>query len=90
MRHASSFRGTLTAVIAGGALLFDLASGRRAVTSVRGHVRFERLRDHGASRTRHGPVHHALDCPGHGRIWATRNPDRGLTVHIELPCEEVA
>jgi PAS domain S-box-containing protein len=23
-----------------------------------------------------------------GRIWATRNPDRGLTVHIELPCEE--
>jgi PAS domain S-box-containing protein len=23
-----------------------------------------------------------------GRIWATRNPDRGLAVHIELPCEE--
>jgi signal transduction histidine kinase len=21
-----------------------------------------------------------------GRIWATRNPDRGLTQHIELPC----
>jgi two-component system sensor kinase FixL len=21
-----------------------------------------------------------------GRIWATANPDRGLTVHIELPC----
>ena len=23
-----------------------------------------------------------------GRIWATRNIDRGLTVHIELPSEE--
>jgi two-component system sensor kinase FixL len=23
-----------------------------------------------------------------GRIWATRNPDRGLTMHIELPCLE--
>jgi len=23
-----------------------------------------------------------------GRIWATRNDDRGLTMHIELPCEE--
>jgi PAS domain S-box-containing protein len=23
-----------------------------------------------------------------GRIWATRNSDRGLTVHIELPCLE--
>jgi C4-dicarboxylate-specific signal transduction histidine kinase len=23
-----------------------------------------------------------------GRIWATRNPDRGLTVHVELPCLE--
>jgi C4-dicarboxylate-specific signal transduction histidine kinase len=23
-----------------------------------------------------------------GRIWATRNPDRGLTIHIELPCLE--
>ena len=23
-----------------------------------------------------------------GRIWATRNPERGLTVHVELPCEE--
>ena len=22
-----------------------------------------------------------------GRIWATRNPDRGLTFHIDLPCE---
>ena len=22
-----------------------------------------------------------------GRIWATRNPDRGLTVHVELPCQ---
>ena len=21
-----------------------------------------------------------------GRIWATANNDRGLTVHIELPC----
>ena len=21
-----------------------------------------------------------------GRIWATANTDRGLTVHIELPC----
>jgi two-component system, LuxR family, sensor kinase FixL len=21
-----------------------------------------------------------------GRVWATRNPDRGLTMHIELPC----
>ena len=21
-----------------------------------------------------------------GRMWATRNPDRGLTIHIELPC----
>jgi len=26
---------------------------------------------------------------GHGgRIWATQNPDRGLTVHVELPCED--
>jgi len=25
-----------------------------------------------------------------GRIWATCNPDRGLTVHIELPCEETS
>jgi signal transduction histidine kinase len=25
-----------------------------------------------------------------GRIWATRNPGRGLTVHVELPCEEHA
>jgi len=25
-----------------------------------------------------------------GRIWGTRNPDRGLTVHIELPCEEAS
>ena len=25
-----------------------------------------------------------------GRIWATGNPDRGLTVHIELPCLEVS
>jgi signal transduction histidine kinase len=23
-----------------------------------------------------------------GRIWATPNPDRGLIVHIELPCLE--
>ncbi|TMB90419.1 MAG: PAS domain S-box protein [Chloroflexi bacterium] len=23
-----------------------------------------------------------------GRIWATRNPDRGLTIHVELPCLE--
>ena len=23
-----------------------------------------------------------------GRVWATRNPDRGLTVHVELPCED--
>ena len=23
-----------------------------------------------------------------GRIWATCNPDRGITVHAELPCEE--
>jgi C4-dicarboxylate-specific signal transduction histidine kinase/ABC-type uncharacterized transport system substrate-binding protein len=23
-----------------------------------------------------------------GRIWATRNPDRGLTMHVELPCQE--
>ena len=23
-----------------------------------------------------------------GRIWASRNPDHGLTVHIELPCAE--
>jgi len=23
-----------------------------------------------------------------GRIWATRNGDGGLTMHIELPCEE--
>jgi two-component system, LuxR family, sensor kinase FixL len=23
-----------------------------------------------------------------GRMWATRNDARGLTVHIELPCEE--
>lgn len=23
-----------------------------------------------------------------GRIWATCNPDRGITVHVELPCEE--
>ncbi len=23
-----------------------------------------------------------------GRIWAVRNPERGLTVHVELPCEE--
>ena len=21
-----------------------------------------------------------------GRIWATRNADHGLTLHIELPC----
>ena len=21
-----------------------------------------------------------------GRIWATCNPDRGLTIHCELPC----
>ncbi len=21
-----------------------------------------------------------------GRIWATRNKDRGLTMHIEIPC----
>jgi PAS domain S-box-containing protein len=25
-----------------------------------------------------------------GRIWATRNPDRGLTVHVRLPSEEAA
>jgi C4-dicarboxylate-specific signal transduction histidine kinase len=23
-----------------------------------------------------------------GRIWAARNPEHGLTVHVELPCEE--
>jgi two-component system sensor kinase FixL len=23
-----------------------------------------------------------------GRIWATRNADRGLTVQVEVPCEE--
>jgi two-component system, LuxR family, sensor kinase FixL len=23
-----------------------------------------------------------------GRIWATRNPDRGLTLHVEVPCLE--
>jgi len=23
-----------------------------------------------------------------GRIWATRNPERGLTMHVELPCQE--
>jgi two-component system sensor kinase FixL len=21
-----------------------------------------------------------------GRIWATRNPTRGITVHVQLPC----
>ena len=26
-----------------------------------------------------------IDAHG-GRIWATRNPDRGLTIHSELPC----
>jgi two-component system sensor kinase FixL len=25
-----------------------------------------------------------------GRIWATPNPDRGLTVHVGLPGDEVA
>jgi signal transduction histidine kinase len=25
-----------------------------------------------------------------GRIWATANDGRGLTVHVELPCEEPA
>jgi two-component system sensor kinase FixL len=25
-----------------------------------------------------------IDAHG-GRIWATRNPDRGLTIHSELP-----
>jgi two-component system sensor kinase FixL len=25
-----------------------------------------------------------------GRIWATRNPDRGLTVHVELRSEDGA
>jgi two-component system sensor kinase FixL len=25
-----------------------------------------------------------------GRIWATPNPERGLTVHVSLACDEVA
>ena len=25
-----------------------------------------------------------------GRIWATRNPDRGLTLHVELPLDAAA
>ncbi len=29
--------------------------------------------------------HSIVEAPG-GRLWAERNPDRGLTVHVSLPC----
>ena len=36
------------------------------------------------------PISRSIVQAHGGRIWATRNAERGVTIHVELPCEERA
>ena len=36
------------------------------------------------------PISRSIVLAHGGRMWATRNPERGITIHVELPCEPAA